>query len=178
VPLHQRRRRYLAGVSELSLYAVLDIDGVLADVRHRLHHLDSRPKDWDAFFADAPGDPLLVEGLEVTLDLADRCEIVYLTGRPERCRQDTQDWLDKYGFPAGRLLMRRNSDHRPARMFKVEELNRLQLHRGVSVLVDDDERVVLAAVAAGYAVRHATWMHGARHDQALLFEAQETEGRT
>lgn len=178
MPFQSDRRRYLSDVPELSSYAVLDIDGVLADVRHRLHHLDSRPKDWDAFFADAPGDPLLAEGLEVALDLAVRCDIVYLTGRPERCRRDTQEWLEKYGFPPGRLLMRRNSDHRPARMVKVEELNRLQQDRAVSVLVDDDERVVLAAVAAGYAVRHATWMHGARHDQTLLFEAQETEGRT
>lgn len=30
--------------------AVFDIDGVLADVRHRLPHVQGRPKDWDAFF--------------------------------------------------------------------------------------------------------------------------------
>jgi len=159
-------------------YAVIDIDGVLADVRHRLLHLDSRPKDWDSFFAEAVNDPLLEEGLEVALDLADDHEVVYLTGRPERCRSDTQTWLDKYGFPGGQLIMRRNSDHRPARMTKVEELNRLQQDHSVSVLVDDDERVVEAAMAAGYTVRHATWMHGARHQQDTLFEAQETEGRT
>ena len=34
--------------------AVLDIDGVLADVSHRLGHVQRRPKDWDAFFAAAP----------------------------------------------------------------------------------------------------------------------------
>jgi hypothetical protein len=34
--------------------AVFDLDGVLADVRHRLHFLDRRPKDWDGFFAAAP----------------------------------------------------------------------------------------------------------------------------
>jgi len=165
-------------MTKLGTFAVIDIDGVLADVRHRLHHLESRPKDWESFFAAAPTDPLLVEGLEVALDLAGEHEIVYLTGRPEHCRGDTQLWLSKFGFPAGRLIMRRNSDHRPARMTKVEELNRLQQQRPVSLLVDDDERVVAAATAAGYTVRHATWMHGARHDQQALFEAQETEGRT
>ena len=30
--------------------AIVDIDGVVADVRHRLVHVQSRPKDWDAFF--------------------------------------------------------------------------------------------------------------------------------
>ena len=33
--------------------AIVDIDGVVADVRHRLHHLDRRPKNWSAFFAAA-----------------------------------------------------------------------------------------------------------------------------
>ena len=42
--------------------AVLDIDGVLADVRHRLHHLDKRPKDWAAFFAAAGRDPAAARG--------------------------------------------------------------------------------------------------------------------
>ena len=44
--------------------AVIDIDGVLADVRHRLHLVHDRPKDWVAFFAAAPDDPPLETGLE------------------------------------------------------------------------------------------------------------------
>jgi hypothetical protein len=159
-------------------YAVLDIDGVLADVRHRLHHLDSRPKDWDSFFAAAPADPLLVEGLEVALDLAEQHPIVYLTGRPERCRSDTQAWLDKYGFPSGTLIMRSDTDRRPARLTKVQELNRLQRRSGVALLIDDDEYVVAAAEGAGYVVRHATWMHGEPHEHETLADAQEAEGRT
>ena len=39
--------------------AVLDIDGVLADVRHRLHHLERQPTSWSGFFAAAVSDPLL-----------------------------------------------------------------------------------------------------------------------
>ena len=31
--------------------AVFDIDGVLADVRHRLRHVEGPRKQWDAFFA-------------------------------------------------------------------------------------------------------------------------------
>jgi hypothetical protein len=69
--------------------AVLDIDGVLADVRHRLHHLESRPKNWAAFFAAAPRDPLLAEGAAVATHLSTDHELVYLTGRPEHCRRDT-----------------------------------------------------------------------------------------
>jgi hypothetical protein len=42
--------------------AVFDIDGVLADVRHRLHLVEGRPKDWDGFFAAAADDPPLTRG--------------------------------------------------------------------------------------------------------------------
>ncbi len=45
------------GTAALPSVAVFDIDGVLADVRHRLHHVAARPKDWDAFFGAAPQDP-------------------------------------------------------------------------------------------------------------------------
>lgn len=44
-------------------YAVLDIDATLSDVRHRLHHLRRRPKNWDGFFAAAGADGPLPEGL-------------------------------------------------------------------------------------------------------------------
>ncbi|HVQ18522.1 MAG TPA: hypothetical protein VMT27_05745 [Actinomycetes bacterium] len=158
--------------------AVIDVDGVLADVRHRLHHLEVRPKDWDSFFADATSDPVLVEGLEVALDLGKRYDIVYLTGRPERCREDTLRWLERFDFPSGRLIMRRDTDRRPARLTKVQELHRLQQQSPVALLVDDDERVVEAALGAGFVVRHATWMGAPKHSQSTLFEAQEREGRT
>ena len=45
--------------------AFVDLDGVLADVRHRLHHLTGRRKDWDAFFDAAGQDPSHPEGKAV-----------------------------------------------------------------------------------------------------------------
>ncbi len=42
------------------MLAVFDMDGVVADVRHRLHHL--RRQNWSRFFAAADADPLLAEG--------------------------------------------------------------------------------------------------------------------
>jgi hypothetical protein len=155
-------------------YAVLDIDGVLADVRHRLGHLDQRPKDWDAFFGAAADDLPLEEGLAVARRLASSHEIVYLTGRPERSRADTERWLDRYGLPAGRLVMRRQGDFRPARVTKVQLLRRLAEQRPVELLVDDDPSVVRAARAAGFEVLYADWM-GA---EPTLFDAQERQGRT
>jgi hypothetical protein len=154
--------------------AAVDIDGVLADVRHRLHHVRSRPKDWDAFFAAAPEDRVLEQGRETVTKLAEVFDIVYLSGRPERCRDDTQSWLDRHGLPPGRLMLRRQGDHRPARLMKVEALDRLSAQRRVGVLVDDDPLVLEAAVTAGYDVLPADWMPP---DEALR-TAQEVEGET
>ena len=104
--------------------AIVDLDGVVADVRHRLRHLERRPKDWDAFFDAAPDDPPHPEGLAVVRRLEEDHEVVYLTGRPERCRDDTLAWLDQHGIGGHELLMRSRRDRRPAAQVKVEVLRR------------------------------------------------------
>jgi hypothetical protein len=155
-------------------YAAVDLDGVLADVRHRLHFVADRPKDWDSFFAAAGDDPLFEEGRAIVAELEPGHEVVYLTGRPERCRRDTVEWLRRYGLPEGRLIMRRRGDFRPARLTKVELLRQLAAARPVAVLVDDDPQVCSAAREAGFAVLEATWMTR----PTSLAEAQEQDGRT
>ena len=159
-------------------WAILDVDGVLADVRHRLRHVQGRPKDWDAFFAAAPDDGVLTDGLERARQLATEHEVTYLTGRPERCRDDTVHWLRAHGFPEADLVMRPDTDRRPARLFKVEQVRRLARRQPVAVVVDDDAAVVEALRSAGFDVEHATWMTETEPQQASLFDAQERDGRT
>ncbi|MBV9822860.1 MAG: hypothetical protein JO144_11525, partial [Actinobacteria bacterium] len=79
--------------------AVFDIDGVVADVRHRLHFLERRPKDWPGFFAAAARDTGLAEGIERVLAAAAEHEIVWLTGRPNSLRAVTRRWLDERELP-------------------------------------------------------------------------------
>ncbi|MGW7238143.1 phosphatase domain-containing protein [Streptomyces sp. NPDC054804] len=154
--------------------AVFDIDNTLADTAHRQRFLERRPRDWDAFFAAAPHDPPLAEGIALAVATARECEIVYLTGRPDRCRRDTLDWLAAHGLPEGRVHMRRNADRRPARHTKLEILRRLAERREVRVLVDDDELVCDDAERAGFTVVRARWADRS----AELERAQEGEGRT
>ncbi|WP_432041154.1 LNS2 domain-containing protein [Streptomyces cadmiisoli] len=154
--------------------AVFDLDNTLADTGHRQRFLERRPRDWDGFFAAAPHDPPIAEGVALAVRSARDCEIVYLTGRPERCRQDTLDWLVAHGLPEGRVFMRRNDDRRPARRTKLEILRRLARTRDVRVLVDDDELVCDDARRAGFEVLLARWTAPSQE----LRTAQETEGRT
>lgn len=156
------------------MLVVVDIDGVLADVRHRVHHVETPPKDWDAFFAAAPKDPLLEQGRLTVTRLAEVFDIVYLSGRPERCREDTLTWLRRHDLPPGDVLLRPPGDHRPARFVKVETLDRLAVDRAIAVLVDDDPLVLDAARNAGYDVLPADWMPAVE----TLRQAQEVEGET
>ncbi|WP_327351722.1 phosphatase domain-containing protein [Streptomyces sp. NBC_01304] len=154
--------------------ALFDLDNTLADTAHRQHFLEGKPRDWNGFFGAAPDDPPLAEGVDLVRRSAEDCEIQYLTGRPERCRADTLDWLERHGLPAGRLWMRRDNDRRPARLTKVEVLRRLARGREVRMLVDDDELVCDAVEQAGFKVVRARWAHSSD----ALKDAQEREGRT
>src|SRR5438046_4436126 len=79
--------------------AVFDVDGVVADVRHRLHHLSRRPKNWGAFFAAAGRDPVLDAGVQLAREYATGHRLVWLTGRPEHLRPVTEHWLTRHGLP-------------------------------------------------------------------------------
>jgi hypothetical protein len=152
--------------------AVFDIDGVVADVRHRLHHLEP-PKSWSAFFGAADADPLLPEGARLVAELARRHEIVWLTGRPEWLRSVTASWLSDHGLPGAELHLRKGGDYRPARVYKLETLRRLR-RREVAAFVDDDVEVVTAASADGFPAIQADWVPR----EQVLRDAQERYGRT
>jgi phosphoglycolate phosphatase-like HAD superfamily hydrolase len=154
--------------------AVFDVDGVLADVRHRLHHLQARPQRWEAFFTAADRDPLLAEGAARLRAAQADHEVVYLTGRPERNRALTVAWLARHGLPTGPLNMRPDRDHRPARWVKRETLRRLARDRKIAAVVDDDPAVVALLEADGWPVELATWLP----HSSTLQSAQEQQGRT
>ena len=153
---------------------MIDLDGVVADVRHRLHHISAGRRDWDGFFAGIPDDPVLPEGRAVADRLAADHEVVYLTGRPERTRAATEHWLRVRGLPHGQLIMRRDRDRRPARVTKPELLRRLADGARIAVVVDDDVQVCEALERAGWPVLRADWMDRPEP----LEQAQERAGRT
>jgi hypothetical protein len=156
------------------LLAIVDIDGVVADVRHRLKYVEARPKDWDAFFAAAKDDPPLAEGIARVEELLTEHEVVFLTGRPERCRADTERWLTRHGIGGRRVIMRGNRDRSPARRTKLREIRQLAGPEGIAVVLDDDAAVCADLAAAGYRVELADWMPR----PPALHDAQERQGRT
>jgi phosphoglycolate phosphatase-like HAD superfamily hydrolase len=154
--------------------AVFDIDGVLADVTHRLHYLDDYPQRWERFFSAADRDPLLDEGARRLRAALAEHDVVYLTGRPERNRRLTERWLARHGLPTGPLYMRPDDDRRPARVMKRQVLRALARTRTIASVLDDDPSVVSVLAADGWPVELATWLP----HSSTLQDAQENRGRT
>ena len=128
--------------------AVFDVDGVLADVEHRRHHIIGGRRDWLAFFAAAVDDPSLAPGVVmVHRAQPDAQLIVYLSGRPEQLRVITLEWLREKGLPPGELVLRPDGDHSPAVRFKLDRLREIAAGFPIALLVDDDEQVVAAVRA-------------------------------
>jgi hypothetical protein len=170
--------------------AVVDIDGVVADVRHRVPYLEEYPPDWAGFFSAADLDPPIAHGLARVRGLvASGHEIVWLTGRPEWLRSVTRSWLAGHRLPTGTLLMRPVHDRRPARVLKAGALRALAAGRSVfgrrpgppreiAVVVDDDTAVVARLRADGWPVEQADWLDLDPGGADRLAEAQERDGRT
>ncbi len=124
---------------------IFDIDGTLANVDHRLHHLERRKKDWDAFFAaapkDEPHDEIVYLNRLLWEDEDNR--IIVVTGRPDDQRDDTVAWLDRHAIRYHDIFFRRRNDHREDSVVKADILDAIRRRHGEPYLVfEDRSRVV------------------------------------
>ncbi len=102
---------------------IVDIDGTIADISHRLSFLKTKPKDWSGFFAAAVDDKPIWEVITVVRALHQAGNtIVVMTGRSESSRALTVRWLSKYRVPFHKILMRTEGDHREDYVIKEELL--------------------------------------------------------
>jgi hypothetical protein len=105
---------------------VIDIDNTVSIVGERLKYILQKPKDWDSFYnncdEDEPNEPIIkiIHGL-INLPLINY-QYFYITGRPERVRQKTLKWLNKYNLycDTENLFMRKDHDYRPDYILKKE----------------------------------------------------------
>jgi len=120
-----------------------DIDGTLADIRHRLHHvLPGGKRDWDAFFAEMGSDDCVEPVREILRHLPH--EIVLCSGRPEGYRETTTVWLRSHGVPYDRLYMRPDGDTRADHVVKAEILAQIIADGYEPFAVIDDRASVVA----------------------------------
>lgn len=129
---------------------LFDIDGTLADCSHRIHHIQKSPKDWDTFFAACHLDEPLEHICELARLLNLETTVVYVSGRSDQCREQTEDWLKKNSLWTGHLYMRTEGDHRDDDTIKIELLAELRADGFDPIMAfDDRDRVVAAWRSAG-----------------------------
>lgn len=122
---------------------IFDIDGTLADISHRVHHIP----DWNKFQQNHHLDKVIEPIAELLSMVSQHCKIIYLTGRLESERQATALWLISnkitYSTSSDFLIMRPNGDFCQDDEFKERVLKQL-ITNGHNILfaVDDRKRVV------------------------------------
>lgn len=120
---------------------LVDVDGTLADVRHRLRHIKGPgKKNWKAFFELMDRDTPIAETIAWVRELAKENSIVILTGRPEEYRVRTERWLRNQEIPFEKLVMRPRGDHRPDYVVKAEVLREVPQER-IKLVIEDREPV-------------------------------------
>lgn len=126
---------------------IFDLDGTLANVDHRLHHISDGKRDWDAFHRDCPRDTLIWQTAKVfdALSGYPRAEIAIWTGRDESVREETEKWLVhhlgfQYNFCG--LKMRSVGDYTEDHILKERWFNEAKGNNWhVSLAFDDRTRV-------------------------------------
>ena len=104
---------------------LVDLDGCLADITHRLHFIKQQPPDYDQFFANVMDDKPIDEIIQL-VDILSNEYIVIMSGRSDVCEKDTIDWLDRHDVAWHELRMRKEGDHRPDYVVKQEMLDEME----------------------------------------------------
>src|SRR5436190_19874400 len=92
---------------------LVDMDGTIADAtRRERKYLRSGKKDWPGFFRNMENDPPIDDVLSQVKELARDNDIIILTGRPEKYRRQTEQWLERHGVKCVRVLVRRHGETR------------------------------------------------------------------
>ena len=99
---------------KLQRLVIFDLDGTLVDVTSVRHNVEGKKKDFDKFHKESLSCPPYKKVLSLNKTLqesADIC-IVILTGREEKYRSLSEQWLEINSISYSALLMRPNHDFR------------------------------------------------------------------
>ncbi|ESQ77416.1 hypothetical protein [Asticcacaulis sp. AC402] len=98
---------------------VFDLDGTIADIDHRKHHITGGRRNWRQFFADCVDDKPLEAVIVILRNLYPKFRVCILTGRSDEVRKETEAWLAQHQVPYHELIMRRRGDNTPDNVLKL-----------------------------------------------------------
>ena len=134
-------------------WIVCDIDGTIADLKHRLHFVKNKEeKNWKEFFNHMSEDGVIEKVRDDIIKYKEEgYPIIFVSGRPDSHRKETKEWLEKVAFKDikfdegedyAALLMRQHTDHRPDTDVKEDILKNYLKPENIHCVIDDRPRVI------------------------------------
>lgn len=135
------------------MFIVFDLDGTLANIEHRLHHIQKedqvtklkRKPDWGAFSRACVDDQPIHQIIRIYQALREqRHSIEIWSGRSDIVRAETENWLQQHDITGyDKLLMRFNGDFTPDDQLKEIWLNHaIRAGKKPDLVFDDHTRLV------------------------------------
>lgn len=136
---------------------IIDLDGTLYNSSGRKHYVEKKPRNYDAFHKASVFDPPNQWCKEIINRFGPEYRILFVSGREDKYRQLTYDWLLKHdiGFLGDSVFMRKTGDYRKDWIIK-KEIYESEIKERFDVLfvLDDRKQVVDMWRAQGLVVLH------------------------
>ena len=132
---------------------IADLDGTIANIdkRRSLSKKADNKMNWEKFFkpsnikTDRPNAPVI----KLLRLMSSEYEIVITSGRSDRTKDATLEWLSHNDVPYDSIYMRREGDYKPATLLKERMLKEKVLHShcqndisNIELVLDDRDSVV------------------------------------
>jgi len=129
-----------------------DIDGTVANNDHR-QNLLKEYQDWDIFFSELVNDEPIFKVIDlIKLNYKNGFKVVFVTGRPERYRKMTSDWLNNYFDFKIEILMRPDADKRNKLIIKKDMLENFNYSQQIKKIYENDIDLIKLWEELGYEV--------------------------
>lgn len=122
---------------------IVDIDGTIADCRHRRHFVIDGAHDWKSFNESMVMDTPIQPVIDLVNELAAHNYIILCTGRSHDYYHHTVKWLYDNNVSYNTLMMRLSGNYDPDDILKESILKQLKSdNRWPDLVIDDRQSVV------------------------------------
>jgi len=119
-----------------------DLDGTLCNVSHRRQYVATKPRNWDAWNAGLVNDKPNLAVLGIITSLTYYYPLIFVSGRSDDYRKQTEEWLEKYDISYNALYMRKYKDHRDDAIVKGELADQIEKDYNIFAVFDDRKKVI------------------------------------
>lgn len=122
-----------------------DIDGTAANINHRRHFVENKPKRWDKFYDAMTKDVPNAWCQELLRALVlDGHQVAFVSGRPDNYRKQTHNWLMEHYQDVGvySLYMRPADNTEQDFVIKERIYNEHFANTPILFVIDDRQQVV------------------------------------